>query len=170
MSAPVSQNEFREAMSRLGAAVNIVTSAGPAGRIGLTVSAVCSVTDAPPSLLVCIRRASVLHDAFLRNGTLCVNVLSAGQGDLSPLFAGQGALTMDERFAHADWTEITTGAPALTGAAVAVDTRIAQAIEVGTHSVLVCHIHGLRLHDRVSGLMYFGRGYHRLTPQDAGCA
>ena len=49
---------FREAMSRLGAAVHIVTTAGPAGMAGFTATAVCSVSDAPPMLLVCLNRKS----------------------------------------------------------------------------------------------------------------
>src|SRR5690606_16913277 len=52
----VSRQEFRDAMARLGAAVNIVTTDGPAGLSGMTVSAVCSVTDDPPMLLVCLNR------------------------------------------------------------------------------------------------------------------
>ena len=36
---------FREAMSRLGAAVHVVTTAGAAGKSGFTATAVCSVSD-----------------------------------------------------------------------------------------------------------------------------
>jgi len=52
----VSREQFRDAMARLGAAVNIVTTDGTAGRAGFTASAVCSVTDDPPTLLVCLNR------------------------------------------------------------------------------------------------------------------
>ncbi len=34
---------FRDAMAHVGAAVNIITTDGPAGRAGFTASAVCSV-------------------------------------------------------------------------------------------------------------------------------
>ncbi|PVM08929.1 4-hydroxyphenylacetate 3-monooxygenase, partial [Salmonella enterica subsp. enterica serovar Anatum] len=44
---------FRDAMASLAAAVNIVTTAGHAGRCGITATAVCSVTDTPPSVMVC---------------------------------------------------------------------------------------------------------------------
>ena len=54
----IDKSTYREAMSGLGAAVNVVTSKGRAGLAGCTVSAVCSVTDEPPTLLVCINRAS----------------------------------------------------------------------------------------------------------------
>jgi hypothetical protein len=43
---------FRNAMALLGGAVSVITTDGPAGRFGFTASAVCSVTDSPPTLLV----------------------------------------------------------------------------------------------------------------------
>ena len=55
---------FRDAMASLSAAVNIVTTDGPAGRCGITATAVCSVTDTPPTLLVCINRNSAMNPAF----------------------------------------------------------------------------------------------------------
>lgn len=72
----VDSSEFRNAMAMLGSAVTIVTTDGPAGRFGFTASAVCSVTDSPPTLLVCVNRASANHEHFKTNGVLCVNVLT----------------------------------------------------------------------------------------------
>ena len=54
----VEHDAFRNAMACLGAAVNIITTDGPAGRAGFTASAVCSVTDTPPTLLVCLNRSA----------------------------------------------------------------------------------------------------------------
>ena len=54
----VHRQAYREAMARFGAAVSVVTTDGPAGRYGFTASAVCSVTDDPPTLLVCMNRGS----------------------------------------------------------------------------------------------------------------
>lgn len=48
----VDVTQFRNAMAMLGGAVSVITTDGPAGRFGFTASAVCSVTDAPPTLLV----------------------------------------------------------------------------------------------------------------------
>ncbi len=41
--AAVSQLAFRDAMSGLAAAVNVITTDGPGGRAGFTATAVCSV-------------------------------------------------------------------------------------------------------------------------------
>ncbi len=93
------QQAFRDAMSRLGAAVNIVTTDGPAGLAGFTASAVCSVTDSPPTLLVCLNRNASVWPVFQANGQLCVNTLAAGHEALSGLFGGK--TPMEARFAAA---------------------------------------------------------------------
>lgn len=93
----VDQQTFRDAMSCMGAAVNIITTDGPAGRAGFTASAVCSVTDTPPTLLVCLNRGASVWPVFNENRTLCVNTLSAGQEPLSNLFGGK--TPMEHRFA-----------------------------------------------------------------------
>ena len=41
---------FRETMSRLGAAVHVVTTAGPGGKAGFTATAVSPVSDQPEML------------------------------------------------------------------------------------------------------------------------
>lgn len=156
----VTRETYRNAMARLGAAVNVVTSVGPRRRIGFTASAVCSVTDDPPTLLLCIRRESDLTPEFKANGVFCVNVLSASQQVLSPLFAGFEGGEMEDRFAAAEWTTAETGAPVLEGAAASFDCRISQVVEVGTHSVLFGHVLAVREGIPGGGLVYFSRGYH----------
>jgi len=85
----IDKQVFRDAMACLGAAVNIITTDGPAGQAGFTASAVCSVTDSPPTLLVCLNRGASVWPVFNDNRTLCVNTLNAGQESLSNLFGGK---------------------------------------------------------------------------------
>ncbi|MHC2597532.1 flavin reductase [Kluyvera sp. 1366] len=115
----VERDAFRNAMACLGAAVNIITTDGPAGRAGFTASAVCSVTDTPPTLLVCLNRSASVWPIFRDNGYLCVNTLAAGHEDLSTLFGGK--TPMAERFAAADWHTLASGSPLLDGALVSFD-------------------------------------------------
>lgn len=157
----VSRQEFRDAMARLGAAVNVVTTDGVAGRAGFTASAVCSVTDDPPTLLVCLNRASRGNALFKANGVLCVNTLAAGQNALSDAFAGRGGLDTEGRFGLARWSRLATGAPVLDDAAVVVfDCRIAEVVEKGTHSVLFAEIEAIRQGGPGGALIWYGRGYH----------
>jgi flavin reductase len=155
----VTRQGYREAMARFGAAVSVVTTDGPAGRRGFTASAVCSVTDDPPTLLVCVNRQNDSHAALLANGVLCVNTLAAGQQEISALFAG-AVSDPAQRFAAGTWFTLATGAPALQGAVVAFDCRIAQVTEIGTHSVIFGEVREIRHGSVHDGLIYFGRGYH----------
>jgi flavin reductase len=157
----VDEKAFRDAMSRLGAAVNVVTTDGPAGRHGLTASAVCSVTATPPTLLVCVRRAASAHDALRVNGALCVNILAGRHQDLSDSF-GRPGIPAEQRFAGATWTRLVTGAPVLTDAAASLDCRIASVAEVGTHSVLFCEVVEIVTAAQPEALIYFNRLYHPL--------
>jgi flavin reductase len=160
------KQSYREAMSRVGAAVNIITTTGPEGDGGFTASAVCSVTDDPPTLLVCMNRTAKLNLTFKQNGILCVNVLAPEHEELSPIFASVGELPMPERFALATWRRLSTGAPALETAAASFDCTIDQITEVGTHSVFFCGVKAIRL-GTAAGLIYHGRTYHRIHPQAA---
>ena len=156
----VSRQIYREAMARVGAAVHVVTTDGPAGRHGFTASAVASVTDDPPTLLVCQYRGSDANPAFKANGLLCVNTLAAAQEDLSAVFAGMTDCDMQGRFAAGDWGTLASGAPVLLGALASFDCRISRVVEVGTHSVLFCEVQAIAAGDVHEGLIYFGRRYH----------
>lgn len=161
---PVSRQEFRDAMARLGAAVNIITTDGAAGQGGITATAVCSVTDDPPTLLVCLNRTSPRSALFLTNGVLCVNTLSAGQQSVSDAFsAPSDKADMASRFAAGVWGKLVTGAPALEGAAASFDCRITEVMEQGTHSVVFAEVQAVRFAEMAAGcLMYYARSYHGL--------
>jgi flavin reductase len=156
------QLNYRAGMARLGAAVHVVTSDGAAGKAGIAASAVCSVTDTPPTLLVCVNQQSSAHNALIENGVLCVNTLSVSHEGLSRRF-GAG-LSVEERFAGTTWSTLKTGAPVLEDALVAFDCKIIETVCQGTHSVFFCEVQDIKLNDgeTIGGLIYFDRQYHGL--------
>ena len=160
---PVDKQPYRDAMSRLGAAVNVITTDGPAGRAGFTASAVTSVTDTPPTLIVCANRANDSYPVFMKNQVLCVNTLTPAQEELSPIFAGMTQHTDAERFTGHDWHTLETGAPVLDKALVAFDCRISRIVVSGTHDVFFCTVEAVRVGTAKEGLIYYGRGYHTVT-------
>ena len=73
---PVGAAQFTAAMGLAATGVSVVTTDGPAGRFGLTVSAVSSVSAEPPLVLCCINRKSPAMAAVEANGVFAVNLLS----------------------------------------------------------------------------------------------
>jgi flavin reductase (NADH) len=153
---------FRQAMAHLGAAVNVITTAGPLGRCGITASAVCSVTDAPPTLLVCLNRSSAMHALFEGNRRVCVNVLPGHLEQIARHFAGLTGLSMDERFSLPGWEDGANGVPVLRDALASLEGRIVEAKEVGSHSVMFVETTAIRVRSDGDGLIYFDRNFHRV--------
>jgi flavin reductase (DIM6/NTAB) family NADH-FMN oxidoreductase RutF len=160
------RQRFLSAMSHAACTVSVVTTDGPSGRFGLTVSAMSSVSaDGPaPTLLVCINHRSAAADALLANGVFCVNVLRDDQAYISDIFAGRGKTPAPEKFSCATWTVQVTGAPRIVDPLVAFDCRIVSVERVGTHFVVVGAIEDVFMAGSGGApLVYANRAYG--TPQ-----
>ncbi len=96
---------FIAAMRQVASTVTVVTTDGPAGKAGATVSAFSSLSADPPSVLVCLRSASKIAQTVAGNGTFCVNILPEDGSDLAVLFAG----AVEDRFAGLDSTDTEFG-------------------------------------------------------------
>ena len=155
------RGRFLEGMSRAACTVNVVTTDGPAGRAGVTVSAMSSVSaDGPaPRLLICVHACGSACAALLRNGVFCVNLLNAGQTAISDVFASRTEAAGGDRFAIADWVPMKTGAPRLANPLAAFDCRISQATLVGTHYVLFGAVDDVFFAEAGDPLIYANRGY-----------
>jgi flavin reductase len=156
----IEATDFRNAMCLLTGAVNVVTTAGASGRYGFTASSVCSISDTPATLLVCMNTAASSHVHFIENKILTVNVLGAHHQHLSQAFSSK--ISPEERFGYADWTELKTGAPVLEDALVSFDCQIEQIQEVGTHAIFICRIVAIQQSQHDQGLVYFNRAYHHV--------
>jgi flavin reductase len=151
--------QFREAMSRIGAAVHIITTDGKAGKAGFTATAVASVSDSPPTVLVCLNRKSQITPVMRENGVFCVNTLAASEEELANIFAGRSGHYMADRFQFGDWLKLETGAPALANAIAAVDCRVLEMKSVATHDIYFGEVAAIRLANAEKALVYHARAY-----------
>ena len=110
---PELRAQFLSGMSHAACTVNVVTTDGSAGRVGVTVSAMSSVSadTAKPTLLVCVHHESFAAKAILENGVFCVNVLRDDQSYISDTFAGRFKDTVTDKFDCSKWHSMSTGAP-----------------------------------------------------------
>ncbi|MFV5503876.1 flavin reductase [Acinetobacter sp. 226] len=153
--------DFRNAMSLLTTSVNVITTQGVAGMHGFTASAVCSVTDTPPTLLVCMNQSSRSHEHFIKNKVLSVNVLSTQHEYISNAFASS-KFNSEDRFKLGEWSTLETGAPILDDALVSFDCQIEEIQKVGTHSIFLCRVIAIRQSQQEESLVYFNRAYHQV--------
>lgn len=161
MKEMIEATDFRNAMSLLTTAVNVITTSGETGMHGFTASAVCSVTDTPPMLLVCMNQSSRSHAHFVENKVLAVNVLSTQHEQLSNAFASS-KFSSEDRFKLGDWSTLETSSPILEDALVSFDCQIENIQQVGTHSIFLCRVLAVKQSDQEESLVYFNRAYHQV--------
>jgi flavin reductase (DIM6/NTAB) family NADH-FMN oxidoreductase RutF/DNA-binding transcriptional LysR family regulator len=155
------RQQFLHGMSHAASTVNVVTTDGIAGRLGVTVSAMVSVSaDTPqPTLLVCIHHLSPVIDALLKNGVFCVNVLRDDQAHISDNFAGRNGAQGAAKFDCATWTTQLTGAPRVVDALVAFDCRVTASERVGSHFVVFGSVQDIFVAGGGAPLIYANRAY-----------
>ncbi len=131
------RRQFVEAMSRVASSVAIVSTDGPGGRLGLTVSAVTSVSADPPTLLVCINRRNPIESVLRQNQVFLVSMLRADQRNVAQVFAGRPRRGNPYDFSTSTWVAAPSGAPRLSGAVGWFDCRVVATHSVGTHSIFI---------------------------------
>ncbi len=152
---------FLGGMSQAAATVNIVTTDGPGGRAGVTVSAMSSVSadTARPTLLTCVHHLAPAAAAILENAVFCVNVLRDDQSYISDTFAGRFNEQVANKFDCARWTTQVTGAPRVVDPLVAFDCRLVSHNRIGTHYVFFGEVEDIFTAERGSPLIYANRAY-----------
>jgi flavin reductase (DIM6/NTAB) family NADH-FMN oxidoreductase RutF len=155
------RQQFLVGMSHAACTVNVVTTDGVAGRHGVTVSAMVSVSaDTPqPTLLVCIHHLSPVAEALLKNGVFCVNVLRDDQAHISEHFAGRSTVRGAAKFDCATWTTQVTGAPRVIDSLVAFDCRVTASERVGSHFVVFGSVQDIFVAGGGAPLIYANRAY-----------
>jgi flavin reductase (DIM6/NTAB) family NADH-FMN oxidoreductase RutF len=131
------REEFVKAMSGAVTGVNVITTDGPAGRFGITVSAMSSVSADPPMVLACINRQSPACNAVRVNRVFCVNVLATRQRHVADTFAGRPTYGEPYDFASVMWTLGVTGIPRLVDATSAFECVLEHAYDAGSHTIFI---------------------------------
>jgi len=157
----VERAAFIDAMRNVASTVTVVTTDGPAGRAGLTLSAMCSLSADPPSVLVCIHRLSHVLQAIRVNKSFCVNLLGPEHLHIADVFAGRVAELRDDRFACATWTTGSSGAPVLAHGVAALDCELAEFKPFASHEIVIGRVLDVYNHQRAP-LLYMDRSYHSI--------
>ena len=150
--------ELRRVMGHFATGVTVITTRDGDGKpYGLTANALCSVSLAPPLLLVCIDKRAESHQAFERSGLFAINILGLGHEDLSRRFAVSGG----DKFVDVSYRSGTTGVPVLEGVLGVVECRVVAGHDAGDHTIYVGEVQHMEA-SRGDPLLFFRGKYRRL--------
>ncbi len=159
---------FRQAMSSFPTGVTVVTVASGDGIMhGMTVNSFASVSLDPMLVLVCLNEASRGAALIERAGAFAVNVLSAGQQDLSRWFASPHRPAGPAMFDGVRAGPGPTGSPVLAGTAASFDCRLRQAHRAGDHLIVLGEVVALVHRPHLEPLI-FHAGTYRSLERESG--
>ncbi len=139
---------FRRGMRALPGAVCVIAANGSDGApIGLTATAVTSLSADPPSLLVCVNRHSTIASVLTAGAHFSVNLLAASQQAIAEAFGGQRVARGVARFAFGGWYRSEAEVPLLAGANAAFECVIAELHDFATHHLVIGAVVDVRLSD-----------------------
>ena len=150
----VGADEFRTAMRRLAAGVSIISAPSPKGPLGITATAVTSLTAEPPSLLCCVNKNLLVGDAIRSMGRYAVNVLGQEHCTLARRFAGMDGVRGVEKFAAGNWEYSSGGIPRLADSLVSFTCDVDRVVAASTHDILIGVITDIRIGNQGDPLIY----------------
>ncbi|MFT7559695.1 MAG: flavin reductase [Flavobacteriales bacterium] len=130
---------FRLGMRTLAAGVSVISAVNGEERAAMTVSSLTSVSDQPPSLLVCVNKATRMDTIIENADRFVVNILASHQQDVSNICARAEA--GEQRFETGDWAkDELSGQYYLADALTVFICEKTQTVEYGTHNVVFGNI------------------------------
>jgi flavin reductase ActVB len=158
---------FRNAMARFPSGVTIVTTYDESGDpCGFTASSFCSVSAAPPLVLVCLARSARSFPVFSRTDRFAVSVLGSDQADLAVRFATRGA----DKFGAGGFVDTSTGAVVVDRALAGLECVKESQHFAGDHLIIVGRVQSVLLPDDGTRppAVYVDRAFARLATGTEG--
>lgn len=161
--ATLQKEDCRAFYRLLAAGVSVLTSQGPTGPVGMTVSAVTSVSMEPPLLLACLAGSSHTLDAIRHCGAFAVHLLHDHQQQRSRLFSSNAATA---RFAGVE-TVLVHGVPVMQDALGWSVCAVERLYPSGDHTIVVGRITAAHSGPG-SPLLWHNSSYHALSESAHG--
>jgi cob(II)yrinic acid a,c-diamide reductase len=161
---PIDPGLYRNAMSRFGGHVQLVTTAIGDQQRGVTITAACSVSDSPATVLVCLNNSNPKNDIFFRSGIFALNTLGRPSPGLGRRLFRSHSGQNDERFATGKFDKLVTGAPVLHDALASFDCRVTEIKEMTTHHIIFGEVVAVRFDEaKARASLYEPRLSHAIT-------
>ncbi len=154
---------YKQIMRYHAGAPVVIATGRPGQRSGLTATSFCSLSDVPPTVLICVNKNASAHSIIQSTGSFSVNLLSGEQASLAASFAGITGLQGEQRFAASHWIIQETGAPVMADALASLDCEVIRQHDHSTHSIFVGLVQAVRHGEPSEPLLYFRGSFTSLS-------
>jgi flavin reductase (DIM6/NTAB) family NADH-FMN oxidoreductase RutF len=124
---------FKLVMRNIASSVAVITVEHEGRKHGMTATAVCSVSSAPPTILIVVNRSARSHSVISQARRFTVNILAAHQAKLGGRFSEKHPSPFDGVGHRAG----ICGGPVLEDAAAYVECETEAEIQAGSHTIFI---------------------------------
>ena len=150
--------QFRNAMGKFATGVTVVATEVAGNVHGMTANAFMSVSLNPKLVVISIAEKAQMLEKIKQSKKFSVNILAAGQQELSMIFAGQLKNQQDVAF------ERLEGIPVLPGAVAQITCEVSAEHVEGDHTLFIGRVTSINLGDS-DPLIYFSGKYRSLSDE-----
>jgi 3-hydroxy-9,10-secoandrosta-1,3,5(10)-triene-9,17-dione monooxygenase reductase component len=130
-------NHFRSVLGSFPTGLTVVSAIADGEPVGLTIQSFCSLSVAPPLVVICPSLTSSTWPSIRGAGALCINVLAEEQGELASQFARTGG----DKYECVRWRPSSiSGSPVLEDVLGWIDCEITAEHDGGDHTVVICRV------------------------------
>jgi flavin reductase (DIM6/NTAB) family NADH-FMN oxidoreductase RutF len=130
----IEKQQFRRICGKFASGITIATVLDADGAChGMTANSFTSVSLTPPLVLICVDHRARIREHFRIGAHFAINILGAGQKDLSDRFAGSGY----NRFEGISWYPGKTGVPLLPDVLATLECARVNVVTAGDHDIVI---------------------------------
>ena len=148
--------ELRRLMGFWGTGVAVITAQSDEGPSGITANAITSLSLDPPLVLVCFDLSSRTLHAVRGSERFCINMLAAGQENVSRLFATKAS--HEEKFLETPH-RLEHGVPVIDGCLAWIACELQSEFQGGDHTVAIGRVVGGEATDDDTPLLFYRGSY-----------
>ena len=155
--------DFRRLMGFWATGVSVITAQGDQGPAGATANALSSLSLDPPLALVCFDLSSRTLAAVRESERFGINMLSAGQEEISRLFATKKS--QEEKFAEIDH-HLVQGVPVIDDCLAYLVCGLGSELRRGDHVIAIGQVLESGVDEDAAPLLFYRSEYLRLPEND----
>jgi flavin reductase (DIM6/NTAB) family NADH-FMN oxidoreductase RutF len=160
-----SSNAFRSTMQYLCGAVAVISTEYAGRDVGMTATAVCSISDTPPTVMVCINKSASIHHPLSEAGRYTISILGASNTAIAQKFSSKDENIRRERTEHFIGA---SGRRYVSAALAVMHCSIVREVDCGTHTAFFAEVAASHVYAPEAGpLLYFRKTFHNLTEKQA---
>jgi flavin reductase (DIM6/NTAB) family NADH-FMN oxidoreductase RutF len=149
---------FRGAMQYFCGAVTVISTEHEGHDFGMTATAVCSISDTPPTVMVCINKTASIHQPLSETGRYTISILNESNIGVARIFSSKDENMRRERLNHFTGRN---GRRHIRSALAILHCTVVREVDCGTHTALFAEVDESCVYaSEARPLLYFRQMFH----------